>query len=271
MKQKVKLAPSFGLFFMSLLLFFTTTYVVADTFFGITPLLWGEITPPKAGYVGTPAPLTVQVPSLVGGMYAQDNMPDPTLFACQVTYVYHPTALPATVLEQSPPGGAYRKVTPTDDPCGLSLVVSMGREQTQLPDLCGMNVREAEILLGTLGLCHQRVYIPAPQQSTQDKVLSTEPPAGILLDVGQCVVLEVSQTTPKTPQPCPDLTGLTIDEARLALQDAGLSLGEIHHKYILDPWHTREGYEPWVVIAQGHPSGSFLPLDHTVDVTVNLS
>ena len=255
---------------ITLLLFFCVVYVTADTYFGISPLLFGQNPLPKTGYVGVPSPQSVQIPDHVGSQYSQTAIANTPLFTYEVTYVYHPTAPPATVLEQSPAGGSYRKVT-EHDPCHISLVVGMGKEQAVIPNLEGLDVREAEIALGKWGLIPKRIYVPSNQ--THDRVLATKPQANTLVDVGQTVVLEVSKASPDTPLPCPDLVGLTLEEAYLALATTGLTLGEIQiqEDTPLDPWGIRKGDTPSRIISQYHVAGSYLPKGYKVGVIINHS
>ena len=268
MKSKTHTTSPLATALSTLLLFLLVVYVTADTYFGVTPLLFGENSLPNAGYVGEPSPESVQVPDFVGSKYNQTALTNTPLFTYEVTYVYHPTAPPATVLEQSPTGGSFRKVT-EGDPCHVSLVVSMGKAQAVIPDLEGMDVREAEIALGQLGLIPKLMYVPS--NHTHDRVLATKPQANTLVDVGQIVILEVSKTSPDIPLPCPDLVGLTLDEAYLALSSAGLTLGEIQIQDVppLDPWGIRTDDTPPRILSQDHMAGSYLPKGYKIGVIIN--
>lgn len=260
--KKVSQSPLIWLTF-SILTFLAVGFVTIDSLFGLTNIRWHL---PSSGYVGEPMPKTLQVPCLVGTMLSLNALPDPLEFACQITYVYHPTAPATTILQQTPKEGSLRKIT--DEPCPLSLVVSMGKEQIPLPKLNGLDVREAEITLRALGLIPQRVYVHHQPQHLNDRILTTEPSQGTLMQRGDTVVLQVGQSPPALTIPCPDLLGLTLQEAVLVLQRVGLTIGDVHEELLFDPWQVREGYVDGVISAQNHPIGSFLPHGHPVDVTI---
>ena len=251
---------------MAWLLCLSMGLVVLDSLFGITANWWSKAPIALHGYVGTPLANTIQIPMLVGTCFSAEDLPSSSVLLCDVTYVYHPTAPPTTIVSQSPMGGALRKVSP-NDPAHLSLVVSMGKETTPLPSLEGWDVREAERLLGQMGLAYQRVYVPS--YHNQEVVISTYPPKGTPMERGQAVELQVSQIPTTSTHTCPDLTGLTLEEAQYALWRAGLTLGDVEEEIYLDPWHMREGDSIGVVISQDHPPHSLLPDGYPVGVKIN--
>ena len=236
-------------------------YLVADTLLGVSWLsdIWDRH---PQGYVGDPIPLTVEIPHLVGCRFSQSTLPELQGLVYDVTYVYHPTAEEGRILSQTPAGGVSRKVT-ARDACVVSLVVSMGREQASVPRLSGMDPREAEGVLRRLGLTARRVYLPVEGKGG---VLMSRPASGCLLDRGDTVTLVLGRTSPRVASPCPDLTGLSAEQAEAVLRDAGLTLGEIKTLPTLDPFRIREGED--VVLAQSHAAGSYLPYGHAVSITL---
>ena len=116
--------------------------------------------------------------------------------------------------------------------------------------------------MGRLGLLSRRVYVTS--RTGESTVLVTKPTRGALLERGETVTLLVARPTAQGTLPCPDLTGLTAEQAAATLGEAGLTLGETRYSPVLDPWGIRER----VVCAQTHTAGSCLPYGHAVGITL---
>ena len=107
-------------------------------------------------------PEILTVPDLRGCRFTDGRLVDTAQFRTSVTYVYD-GAPPRTVLAQSPPPGARRKHIPGGEPCPLSLVVSLGPREVVLPDVRGMDAREARSLLINRGLAVQVLPVAVTQ------------------------------------------------------------------------------------------------------------
>jgi serine/threonine-protein kinase len=128
-----------------------------------------------------------------------------------------------------------------------------------IPDLANKTVAEAQQLLRTAGF----------QSTTKDVfdddvapglVVGSEPPAGEVIRKFQPVSLAVS----KGPElfPLPELAGKTLDEAKTALNAAGMALGQIVETF-------DESAPAGTVLAQAPPSGTQVRHGTPVDLTVS--
>jgi serine/threonine-protein kinase len=91
-------------------------------------------------------------------------------------------------------------------------------------------------------------------------VLRVQPPEGTTLEEGDRVTLIVSLGPP--PVAVPSLLGLTIEEARAALKEEKLKLGEVGHAY-------SEKFAAGQVIRQAVPAEEQAPQGSAVDVIVS--
>ena len=263
MKKAKGIARRWGATLMASLLLAGVLYVESQAIFGVTPLPAEDAARGFMGYVGE-HPALMTLPCLEGEAFDETRLPDPALFPCEVTYVYHPTVPAGRVISQSPRGGARRKVS-LSRPCVISLTVSMGREMIRMPCLSGMDVREAESILLGLGMRARRVT-PGERMGAY-AVADTLPRAGTLLGRGQTVTLLVYDTPKASAVTVPDLTGMTAEEAADALAAVGLTRGRVETVAVPDPWGIREGGR---VCAQTHAAGDLLPRGYAVGIALDL-
>ena len=129
----------------------------------------------------------------------------------------HPTVPAGTVFWQDPPPNV---VAP--EATEVALTLSTGPQRIPVPDVAGYDVAEARTLIEGAGLrvgSTESTQAPTPR----NVAVNTRPTAGTMLTPGSSVVLVVSVGAATIR--VPTLTGLTVDEARLALETAGLALG----------------------------------------------
>ncbi len=99
----------------------------------------------------------------------------------------HPVRDAGTVIWQDPPAGT---VLPEGTP--ITLTISDGKQQTPVPDLDGLEPKDAEALLRAGGLRIERTE-RVPDDGTPGIVIGTRPAAGPPRPVGSAVTLLVSQ------------------------------------------------------------------------------
>jgi serine/threonine-protein kinase len=131
----------------------------------------------------------------------------------------HPTIPAGAVIWQDPPAEVNAR-----EATAVSLTVSIGPQRVPVPDVAGYDVADARMLIEAAGLRirgTESTQAPTPR----NVVVNTRPPAGSTLTPGADVVLVVSVGAATIR--VPSLSGLTVDEARLALETAGLSLGTV--------------------------------------------
>ena len=98
-----------------------------------------------------------------------------------------------------------------------------------VPTVAGMQVEQAQTSLEDVGLT---VRIGKGEYSTDAPagvVLSSKPAEGVTVDQGSQVILVPSLGPP--PVKVPDLTGMTVPDARQALEAVGLEVGETRQVY----------------------------------------
>ncbi|MGE5573143.1 MAG: Stk1 family PASTA domain-containing Ser/Thr kinase [Bacteroidota bacterium] len=170
---------------------------------------------------------------------------------------YDDSAPPNAIVSQRP--APYEKVKLNSR---VTLVVSMGKEMVQVPDLKGMDLRQALLEL-------ERVELTAGVQSEEysseverGQVLSQSPEAGRRVEKGVPVDIVLSGGPEPNVVAVPDLVGATISEAESRLALAGLVKGNVTEE-------SREGESPGVVLRQVPPPGQDVQRGTPVDLVVS--
>jgi beta-lactam-binding protein with PASTA domain len=139
----------------------------------------------------------------------------------------------------------------------VTITVSAGPGDAAVPTVSGMPQDEAEQALEDAGF-QTRVERVFSDDVRNGRVVATSPPAGTTLERGSEVTLQVSRGPEQVE--VPDVTGDSEDNARSALEGAGLRVGKI----------TREqsGEAPGTVIEQSPAAGEQVDKGDAVDLTV---
>ena len=169
-----------------------------------------------------PAPLITTSRSIPRVLGAQEEQARETLRAAgfgigAIERAPHPTVPAGAVFWQDPPPDV---VAP--EATEVALTLSTGPQRIPVPDVAGYNAEDARTLIEGAGLrvgSTESTQAPTPR----NVAVNTRPPAGTTLPPGTSVVLVVSVGAATIRVPA--LLGLTVDEARLALETAGLALG----------------------------------------------
>jgi eukaryotic-like serine/threonine-protein kinase len=156
------------------------------------------------------------------------------------------------VLEQSLTGEA-RRGTP------ILLVLSGGPRQVEVPDVVGERAEDATASLVEAGLDPTSVE-EHDEEVAAGLVLSTDPPAGAVLDETSQVQLVVS----RGPRPIEvaDVRGRPLDEATAVIREAGLQLEVAERRY-------DEATAAGTVLGQDPAPGEVLHRGDTVTVVVS--
>lgn len=129
----------------------------------------------------------------------------------------------------------------------------------ETPDVVGLQLEVAVAALDALGLD----VVPVPEEnSTVDAnvVWSQDPPVGQLVSEGDTVRIVYNPSN--TPVPVPDLRGLTVEQARTALLNLGLTIGNIG--YVTDPLVPAD-----TIISSSPTFGESVLGGATIDLTVS--
>jgi beta-lactam-binding protein with PASTA domain len=194
------------------------TLVTAASVLGTT-LLAGYL---LAALVFFPAPFFASsktVPRLVGMQEgaAREALTKIGLGVASVEHAPHPSATTGVVIWQDPPPEV---VAP--EGTEVSLTVSTGPQRVPVPDVAGYEVQDARLLIESAGL-KVRAIESTQAPTPKNIAVNTRPPAGTALQPGDSITLVVSVGAATIR--VPTLIGLSVDEARLALETAGLQLG----------------------------------------------
>lgn len=153
------------------------------------------------------------------------------------------------VVLQSPYGGAHTKMGRR-----VYLTLSRGTELIPVPDLLGMQIRDARINLMRMGLELGEVIYDHNDTIMKGLVFAQNIPARVGARPGTVVDVMVSRGPSARFTMMPNLLSLDIDQARSRLENAGLVLGVIRFKD--DPAFVKntvieQGVTPYAQVAQG--------------------
>ena len=109
----------------------------------------------------------------------------------------------------------------------IYLSVSKGREILKMPPLLGKTLRDARISLMRLGLQLGDITYDFSEYVEKDKIMSQTLPADYSVHFGQAVNIVVSKGS-QHQLVMPNVEGLTLDEAKQLLDDAGIRY-EVHY------------------------------------------
>jgi serine/threonine-protein kinase len=133
-------------------------------------------------------------------------------------------------------------------------------KDVDVPAVVGLQQEDAQREMEAAGLVVRIGEGRYTMAEPEGIVLRVQPPEGTTLEEGDRVTLIVSLGPP--PVAVPSLLGLTIEEARAALKDEKLKLGEVGHAY-------SEKFAAGQVIRQAVPAEEQAPQGSAVDVIVS--
>lgn len=184
---------------------------------------------------------------------ARTTLREAGLAVGEVETVQHPSARRGRVVWQDPPPDVA-----VPEGTAVTLEVSGGPQRVPVPDLTGYDADVGRRLLEAAGLAVGR-FDSTQAPLGRGVIVNTRPPAGAALLPGSRVTLVVSVGAPTIT--VPNLVGLTRDEAREVLEQAGLALGT---------WifRTSNTAEPGTIMDQDPDANTLSAPDAVVNVTV---
>lgn len=198
---------------------------------------------------------TVTVPNLVGETEGEVVIPE--WATLKTEYKYDSDVAFGVVIEQEPLPNAVVKVDPRR-PCVLTLTVSMGVEKMTVPNVLGMDRRDAASALRERGFSVSEVY---QKGGVANRVTAVTPSVGKELNAGESVTITVSLGETVETVTLPDLTGLSRASALLELFRLGLHVSSVSEELHTD---APDG----TVIRQSPPPGAILARGTKVHLTV---
>jgi beta-lactam-binding protein with PASTA domain/predicted Ser/Thr protein kinase len=166
-------------------------------------------------------------------------------------YEFHDEVPVGNVIDQNPDAGDR-----IDRGNRVNLLVSLGREQVEVPDVRGRTATDAVAVLAEAGLKANPVEINSDKE--EDTVTAQDPPPGRKLPKGETVRINVS----KGPKPVqvPSVVGQAYEDASATLQGAGFAVAR----------RDVDSNQPaGIVVAQDPAPGALVPKDSSVALSVS--
>lgn len=201
----------------------------------------------------------VVVPDLVGKdvVYALELLTDLGLNTKVRGYEYRADIPKNHVAGQEPgPGAEVKKDR------DIRIIVSKGPETVIVPNLVGVGVREANIVMEDNGLVKGVVSKTYSKGAVRGEVISQVPPPGEVVKRGDAIDLLIGLGRRPVRFKMPYLDGLAPEDAILILERSQLNLGRI--RYV-----QRDDMPKDVVVEQDPRSGFPVVSGRLVNLTVN--
>ena len=130
------------------------------------------------------------------------------------------------VIQQTPaPGSEIKKGR------DVAVILSRGSEQLRMPNVTGLALRQARIILDQNGLCAGMLSrTPYQKHFLEDQVIAQTPATGQTVRRGRCVDLLISTGPRPAAFKMIDLKGLSVDEAVVLLEKSRLRIGAITYE-----------------------------------------
>lgn len=138
-----------------------------------------------------------------------------------VAETYNADVPAGQVVSQNPTAGSKVKEQRL-----VTIYVSKGGEEIEMPDLTGLSKSDAEAQLKKMGLKLGSVYEKYSNEEA-GTVIKQDPKAGTKISRGQTVDITVSKGKQSHKVSVPDVTGVSLDAAKAALQSRGLKVGSV--------------------------------------------
>ena len=198
------------------------------------------------------------VPSFVG--MAQNEIKEDGRFDIELDFVYSDSVPEGIVISQTPAPSSRRKIAP-DGECRVKLIVSLGKESAQLPQVVGMSYNAAVAALRQAGFSVRTV--PVYREDVEnDTVVGSSPNGSGLLNKGDRVTLYVSRVRVAKTVEVENYFGLEREVACRKILEIGLNLRIIECEY-------SDEVEAGKVMEQSLPEGSRLKFGSYIDITVS--
>lgn len=202
---------------------------------------------------------TVVVPELVGRdvVYALDILTDLGLNIKVSGFEYRSDIPKNHVAYQHPsPGSEVKKDR------DVRIVISKGPKTLVVPNLVGMDIRQAHIIMEENGLSEGTVSRTFSATAAEDEIIGHTPPPGTVVSRGDSMDLLVSLGSRPLTYEMPYLQGLTLEDAIIIIEKVHLGLGQIKSVH-------RDNFPIDVVVEQSPPAGYQVAARTLVNLTMN--
>ena len=159
------------------------------------------------------------------------------------------------IISQDPEAGDMVRKNTT-----VEVVVSKGSDEALVPNVIGKSEEEATGILDAAG--YKVKVREETSTATKGEVLNQDPSAGVKLKKGETVTITVSNGKGVEKVSVPSLLGLSADEAKAKLQDAGLKVGMTAEDY-------SDTYSKGKIMSQEEEPGAKVEKGSSVGFTVS--
>ena len=172
---------------------------------------------------------TITVPTFTGVQYSEELQAwfeASDIYKVTVEYIYNDQSEAGMILEQDPQPNSKRRVLAGENYCEVTLKVSRGLEDVTVPDLTGVDAREARLKLKNLDL---KMVIEDAKSDvvSSGQVISTSPEKGTAIKAGDTVTVYICSGVPDGEIEIPDFVGMSEKKAFLKILELDLRPGKI--------------------------------------------
>ncbi len=206
---------------------------------------------------------TITVPSFVGTTYTDELakwFASSDIYKVTVEYDYNSEYEPGMILSQDPQPDSKRKVKAGEQFCEITLTISHSLEEVAVPDLTGLDQREAKLKLKAVGLVMKVEEKPSDIVS-RGQVISTSPAKGNTAKSGDTVTVYISSGVAEGDIEVPNFVGMTEQKAYLKMMELDLLPGVIIY--------VKDNAAAGTVLSQIQTKGSKVVEKTKIDLTVS--
>ncbi len=116
----------------------------------------------------------------------------------------------------------------------IKIVISKGAKNILMPNLQGLSLQQARIIIEENGLCHGEQSVTYSSIFEKDNIIAQVPSPGAQITRGGCVNLLLSLGIRPRAYKMPILNGLTLDDAIGLIEKSDLILGKIKSLFFED-------------------------------------
>lgn len=173
------------------------------------------------------------------------------------SHEYAPGKEQGVILQQFPPTGTRVKSGRE-----VKLIISLGQKMIPIPIVAGKSVRQAMLDLETSGLTLGEIAWAFSDTLPEKVVVFSYPAAGTEIPLGSRVNLMVNRGRASNYTFMPDVTGLTLEDARNRLEEKSLKVGKISRK-------KNDDYLPDTVLEQSELEGTEVEIGTSIDLVIS--
>ena len=189
---------------------------------------------------------------------AESTLADRGLQLVETGREYDPFIPPDMILSQQPEGGSLVKGKGRT----INVIVSRGGEKVIVPNLQGVSLRQARLLLERVNLGLGNISWMYTEDFPEEVVISSAPGYKAEVYQGEVIDLLVSQGPVPPTAVVPDFTGYSLEGAILLAQDNGLRIGTITYR-------QNDDLLPETVLGQSIEVGQEVPRESVIDLSVS--